>query len=105
LREAAGEPTACIGLDPAAHALGIRNAAQFAGRIEEHHDQLATGHAGLHDEALAGFGDVAGLLHADFPVRALHEPVGVVVLQHALADFELVFGRGGVLERSCWSSE
>jgi hypothetical protein len=40
-----------IGLDPAAHALGVAQAAQLAGRIQEHHDQLAPGHRGLHHQA------------------------------------------------------
>jgi hypothetical protein len=82
-------PAGCIGLDPAAHALGVADAAQLAGGIQEHHDQLAAGHLGLHHQALAGFVDEAGLLQADVPGRVLHQPVGVVELQGALADGDL----------------
>ena len=37
-----------------AHSLGIANSRVLAGRIEEHHDQLATRQLGLHDEATPG---------------------------------------------------
>ncbi len=70
---------------------------ELAGRIEEHHDQLAARDLGLHHEALAGFGDVAGLLQADLPIGALDQAVRGVVLQHAVADLDLVFGRRGEL--------
>ena len=96
-RRGAPAPMHAGGLDPAAHALGVADAAELAGGIQEHHDQLAAGDLGLHHQALAGFGDVAGLLQADVPVRVLHQPVGVVELQGAVADFDLVLGRGGEL--------
>ena len=67
----------------------------LAGGIQEHHDQLAAGDLGLHHQALAGFRDVAGLLQADVPARVLHQAVGVVELQGAAADRDLVLGRGG----------
>jgi hypothetical protein len=41
-------------LHPAANPLGIGNAAELAGGIQEHHDQLAATHFGLHDQALPG---------------------------------------------------
>ena len=55
-------------VEPAADALGVADARVLAGRIEQHHDQLAPGQLGLHHQAAAGFGDVAGLLQADVPL-------------------------------------
>ena len=66
--------------DPAPDALGVADPRVLARRIEEHHDQLAPCHLGLHHQASAGFGDVAGLLQADLPLRALDEAVGVAEL-------------------------
>ena len=66
----------------------------LAGRIEEHHDQLAAGDLGLHHQAAAGFGDVAGLLQADLPLGVLHQTVGVAELERAVADRDHVLGRG-----------
>jgi hypothetical protein len=54
-------------LHPVAHPLGIAEPAELACRIQEHHDQLAAGDRGLHDQATPGLRDVAGLLQADLP--------------------------------------
>ena len=80
-----------------AHSLGICQAAELACGIQEHHDQLAPGHMGLHHKAASGFGDIAGLLQADIPVVALDQTVGVVELQRAATDGHFIAGRCGVL--------
>ena len=68
-RRASAPPARRLG-EPVAHPLGVADARVLARRIEQHHDQLAAGHLGLHHQAAAGLGDVAGLLQADLPLRA-----------------------------------
>jgi hypothetical protein len=50
-------------------------AAELARGIQKHHDELAPRDVGLHHQALARLGDVAGLLQADIPLRVLTSPL------------------------------
>jgi len=79
----------------APHAFGVLHAPHFARGVQKHHDQLAARHLGLHDEATAGFGDVARLLKADVPRRVLDQAIRVVVVQRATTEVDLVTGRRG----------
>jgi hypothetical protein len=61
-------------------AFGVADSRVAAGRIQQHHDQVAARQLGLHHHAAAGCRDVAGLLQADLPLGVAHQPVGVAKL-------------------------
>ena len=75
--------------------LGILGTAQAAFGIQEHHDQFATGHIGLHHQTTTGLGDVARLLQADVPLGVADQSVGIVETQRAAAQRQLVAGGRG----------
>jgi hypothetical protein len=62
-------------IQPLANALGIADARVAPGRIEQHHDQLASGQLRLHHQTAPGLGDVAGLLQTDVPVGLRTRPL------------------------------
>ena len=82
----------CRFFHPATHTFSIRNSAELASRVQEHHDQLAPRNFGLHHQALTRFRDVTCLLQANVPLRAFHQAVGVVVLQSAMTHRDLTTG-------------
>ena len=71
--------------DPLLDAVGVADAGEFSPRIEQHDDDRLGGDARLHDQAAAGFADVAGLRQADVPLPAAHQPVGVAESNRAVA--------------------
>src|SRR5574343_1035180 len=74
---------------PALDSVGIADPGHFAIRIEQNDDHRLVRHAGLHDQATAGFRDISGFRNADFPVITAHQRIGVMECAEGSIEFEV----------------
>src|ERR1700677_957362 len=86
----------CACFHPRLDPLGVRDAGVPAQGIQQHDDHRTAFDDGRHDQALAGLGDVAGLLHDDVPPRVRNQVVGVAEFDHVPADLHGIVAVGGV---------
>src|SRR5574343_1128268 len=82
---------------PALDSFVIADPGDLAIRIEQNDDHRLVRHAGLHDQATAGFRDISGFRNADFPVITAHQRIGVMEFADATIEFDLrLSGRGSL---------